>query len=748
MTMLKLNRRQAGIEMGNIPIRETRLFQECPVRDEESTHSKCPPSSAVYRMPDGTCNNPLHLNWGASFRPFLRFLPPVYDDGLETYRKSRTGEDLPVPRMVSSLVHRKRDRPSNSISLMLMQWGQFLDHDLTFTPQSRGFQASIPKCCQRGGRQAIEPNSRHPDCYPMKVPANDSHFAQFGVTCLEFVRSSPSPRIDCPLGPREQTNQVTSYLDGSQVYGSTKEQEDQLRLFKDGMLRYTPLRHRKPLLPPLEDLSTMECRENTPNLHCFLAGDSRVNEQPGLGSMHTIWMREHNRVAAGLSDVNPHWDDDRLYQEARKIVGAEMQHITYNEWLPLVVGERVMDLFELRPLKTGYYNGYNVTVNPTIANALATAAFRFGHSLVQDQIERCDKNHRIVPIQIPLHQEMMNPTPLHNMGSIDRIVLGLAAQRSQSRDEFVTEQLTNHLFQTPESQFGMDLISLNLWRGRDHGLPPFNEWRERCSLRRARTFSDLLDLMHDDTVGRLRMIYEDVEDIDLFTAGLSERPIVGGLVGPTFTCIIAQQFMNLRRGDRFWYETGGFRSSFKPAQLQEIRKVTMARVICDNLDDIETVQPHMFLTHDSVRNPHLSCKGRDILSVNLRAWKEAPRPPFFPSPASDPATSPSFSLESLRTHPETFEIDESTIVDSITYPNSLGSSSFDGASFDVPRPFSPIDYNEQGSLHRSPPVEDVPNGVRHFSDASGRLSSLQLLVGQAYETIKSLMNSQDSSNDP
>ena len=124
-----------------------------------------------------------------------------------------------------------------------------------------------------------------------------------------------------------------------------------------------------------------------------------------------------------------------------------LQHISFNEWLPIVLGPRVLEIFELKLLPKGYYTLYNDTVNPTVANAFGAAAFRFGHSLVKSSLSRCNKDFREVPFFIKLHKELNNPANLHNFGSVDRILLGLASKRLARRDEFITEELTNHLFQ-------------------------------------------------------------------------------------------------------------------------------------------------------------------------------------------------------------------------------------------------------------------------------------------------------------
>lgn len=103
--------------------------------------------------------------------------------------------------------------------------------------------------------------------------------------------------------------------------------------------------------------------------------------------MHTLWLREHNRLASQLLLLNPHWDDEKLFQESKRIVNAQMQHITYNEWLPIILGMKYVDDFNIKPAESGYNAQYDSEVNPSVTNAFATAAFRFGHSLVQSQME-------------------------------------------------------------------------------------------------------------------------------------------------------------------------------------------------------------------------------------------------------------------------------------------------------------------------------------------------------------------------
>lgn len=167
---------------------------------------------------------------------------------------------------------------------------------------------------------------------------------------------------------------------------------------------------------------------------------------------------------------------------------------------------------------------------------------------------------------------------------------------------------------------------MNIQRGRDHGVPAYTQWREPCGLTPIRDWTDFEKIVGPSSTRRIREGYNHVDDVDLFVGGLSERPVIGGLVGPVFACIIAQQFSNLRKGDRFWYENDGFESSFTPAQLQSIRQVLLSQVICRTLGD-GTLQPHVFLPHDIASNERSVCGTGNLTPIDLKPWME--RDPFF-----------------------------------------------------------------------------------------------------------------------
>ncbi|KAL1448492.1 hypothetical protein MTO96_044049, partial [Rhipicephalus appendiculatus] len=236
----------------------------------------------------------------------------------------------------------------------------------------------------------------------------------------------------------------------------------------------------------------------------------------------------------------------------------------------------------------GYWHGYDPDVNFALSNSFQSAAFRFGHTFIQGMVRRYNKYHEFIGEDL-LRNLLRQPFIVYQPGKLDELAGGLINTPAQTYDPFVTQEVTNHLFQNPEEPFGKDLIAINLQRAREHGVPGYNSFREWCGLPRAHTFADFEPWLNNGTAFRYSQIYKHPDDVDLWSGGISERVMPGAMIGPTFACIIARQFSNLRRGDRFWFENPGLPSSFTPEQLHEIRKATQSKIICENGDDIPTI---------------------------------------------------------------------------------------------------------------------------------------------------------------
>ncbi len=300
----------------------------------------------------------------------------------------------------------------------------------------------------------------------------------------------------------------------------------------------------------------------------FLAGDIRANEQVGLTAMHTLFVREHNRIARQLQQENPEASAETLFQRARRLVVAQIQIITFNEHLPALVGSNAIPP----------YRGYDPSVNPTIYNEFSAAAYRLGHSMVNDQILRIGADGQSIEAgPLTLAQAFFSaPQILQSDTAFESVLRGLAAQEHQAIDVKVIHTLRNLLFGAPGSG-GLDLTALNIQRGRDHGLPSYNDMRATMGLLPVSSFEEITDDI--DLQQSLRDAYGDVSKVDLWIGGLAETPLSdqGSQLGELFQAIIVKQFTDLRDGDRFWYE-----NYLSENELDRVRDVTLARIIRNN----------------------------------------------------------------------------------------------------------------------------------------------------------------------
>ncbi|XP_046572556.1 myeloperoxidase-like [Haliotis rubra] len=537
-------------------------------------HDNCTcDSNYPYRTADGHCNNLEHHSWGMASIPTRRWLYPAYDDGTCSDRNAflfvcphrdnwhhQEPQIKSSARTVSTTVHTPSIEADLHVNYthMLMQWGQFLDHDIT---------------------------------------------------------STPTQQLTQPATPVEQLNQITAYIDASQVYGSSQEEQNKLRTFVEGLLNVSSVVSTVRELLPEDTANPDSCSQQVPSDFCFLAGDHRVNENPTLQSMHTIFMREHNRIARRLKQLNCHWGDERIFQEARKIVGAILQEITYDEYLPIILGPATMNDYGLTlGCGTAYANVYSTTTDASIRNAFAAAVFRMGHSMIRSFMSSFNEVHANVG-QDRLSDTFGNTNLILSATNrhVGHYCRGLVEDCVQSVDSKLSQEVTDHLFPDDDGN-SLDLAALNIQRGRDHGLPPYTHWRRFCGVPDVTSIADLVSTHTAASVSQLATVYADVNDIDLFTGGLSEMPVAGGLVGPTFACLLGKQFEALKKGDRFWHEEDNDFVKFTPAQLEQIRKSSLSRVVCDNTNT-NNIQSNAF-----VKDSAVSCSS--LGEIDLTPWKE------------------------------------------------------------------------------------------------------------------------------
>ena len=515
-----------------------------------------------FRTFNGLNNNLNEPEYGEEGIQLLRLSPAAYEDGYSEPRGGgiNTPFTLPSPRAISNAIADQGEVSipnSFDLSDWFWQWGQFIDHDISLTEAGPlGEPFNIP------------------------VPAGDPDFDPFntGTQIIPLTRSIFDTDTgfdpgDGSANPREQINEITAFLDGSMVYGSNATTADALRANDGTGKMATSIGDNGEVLLPLDADGN------------FMAGDIRVNEQFGLTSVHTLFVREHNRLAdqiGGILDqgwgfkfrrLNELFEEselsrgDFIYESARRLVGAKVQIITYNEFLPLLLDDNVIT----------QYDGYDDTVNPGVFTEFSTGLFRFGHTMLSPQLLKVDGNGNVD--SVALRDAFFNPSAIV-AGGVDSFLKGLEAQQAQELDTKLVDDVRNFLFGPPGAG-GFDLASLNIQRGREHGVGSLNTVRESLGLSRYETFDELTG---NDTVlaDKFESVYDSVDDVDLWIGGLAEEKFGDSIVGETMNAIIGLQFQNLRDGDRFFYENDEYLDALARIVDRGLDNTTLDEIIEDN----------------------------------------------------------------------------------------------------------------------------------------------------------------------
>ncbi len=505
------------------------------------------------RSIDGTGNNLSKPMQGAAGARLIRIAPNSYADG----KSEPSGADRPDARLISNAIVAQIGSLLNTSGLSgwVFQWGQFVDHDLDLTnAASPGQPFNIP------------------------IPSGDPIFDPLNTGTVEMPlsRSAYDPATGS-TDPRQQINSITSYLDASMVYGSDQARADALRTMSGGHL----LTSGDNLLP-LNTMGLPNGDNGDPNrAQYFVAGDVRVNEQVGLTAIQTLFVREHNRLADEISAAHPDWTDEQIYQQARKLVGAEIQSITYREFLPALLGSDAPGIASL----------YDSTVDATIANEFSTALFRVGHTMLPPELLRIQNDGSEAPGgAISLRDAFFQPYNIADGNELGFLLKGLASEQQQEIDVHMVDDVRNFLFGEPIPGTGFDLAALNIQRGRDHGLPDYNTVRAAYGLSPALTFADISSDVAVQSA--LASVYTNPGQVDLWVGALAEDHAPGASVGILIQTALIDQFRRLRDGDRFWFAND---PGLSADELAFVSNVRLSDVIQMNTG-ITNLQDNVFFT--------------------------------------------------------------------------------------------------------------------------------------------------------
>lgn len=525
---------------------------------------------------DGTCNNisrGSRMDLGASDIKFKRDLPARY--GSSDLLNTIGGENRISARAVSNLVV---DQPSIifsefNLSALVYNWGQFLDHDITLAPESE-----------------LESE-------PILLPEDEPLFTED----LSFHRSEYYETSGDSL-PREQINILTSWIDGTNIYGAEAERADWLRSFEDGKLKVS-----EGNLLPFNTIdgeydSEVDTLAPTTGLDFgstkgWVAGDFRAGEQVGLTTLHTLFVREHNRICDELIATGM-TNDEEIFLNARKKIIALLQKITYQEFLP-ALGLDIAD-----------YEGYNSEVDPDITATFASAAYRIGHTMVVDSVRLFDNDCNNIDV-VSLAEAFFNSEVIRTNG-IEPFIKGLTIETQYEIDPYIVDELRDFLFTASTAPLvaGMDLASLNIQRARDHGIPDYNSLRNYYTGSSVTSFNEISS--NATIVATLESAFASVDDIDAWAGLISEDRVEGTSLGITMHAILGDQFERLRDGDRFYYEREG---NFTSEELEEINNTSQSDIIMRNTDLVELAADIMYAQNCVVSSTAYLNPSSDMVKI-------------------------------------------------------------------------------------------------------------------------------------
>ncbi|GFG29965.1 hypothetical protein Cfor_11750 [Coptotermes formosanus] len=496
-----------------------------------------------------------------------RKTPPSYADGVYML----AGQDRPSPRKLSQIFMKGEDGLSSSRNrtALLAFFGQVVSSEV--------LMASESGCPIEVHRIEIE---KCDEVYDQECQGNKY---------IPFHRAGYDRRTgQSPNSPREQTNRMTAWIDGSFIYSTSEAWVNAMRSFQNG----TFLTDETEKLPVRNTMRVPLFNSPAPHVlrmmnpeRLFLLGDPRTNQNPALLTFGILFFRWHNVVAARVQAQHPDWPDEEVFQRARRFVVATLQNIIAYEYLPAFMGEG------LPP-----YEGYKPDVHPGVSHVFQSAAFRFGHTMIPPGIYRRDGacHFRETPMgfrALRLCSTWWDSSDVLSDSTVEELLLGMSSQIAEREDTVLCSDVRDKLF-GPMEFSRRDLGALNIMRGRDNGLPDYNTVRFVSLVKEWMEINPPLFKKRPELLELLAGVYDNrLDNVDLYVGGMFESR---DGPGELFRAVIKEQFTRIRDADRFWFENTES-GIFTDAEIDEIRQVRLYDVIVNSTDvKPDELQKHVF----------------------------------------------------------------------------------------------------------------------------------------------------------
>lgn len=369
---------------------------------------------------------------------------------------------------------------------------------------------------------------------------------------------------------RQQINYASPYIDLSQIYGNDLNAYTEVRR-NDGSGKL------KSVYTPNQPIGDDEMPIYNETLQQFIHLDARYNDNPVLMALYVLFVREHNYWATTLAAEEPHLNEHELFNIARHITIAEVQSITYNEFLPLLVGDSASKYSGSCFTDPSFQHGEDDIAEvideylhrTTVYNEWATSALHVYQSLMPNSVDVRDVDNSTVIDTLSLLNDTQQAAYAWSNG-IGGILLGATQQEAQKRDIEVADALRLHNGAT------LDLAAIQIARARDHQIPPYQAFYNLFFSRHhvsCETIAYNSDLCLD-----VEAVYGVDEDFDLLTGILAEKQNTKTILGPVATSIFIKQFGLIRRNDYYFYLWDKIVASYR----MELHKTTLSKIIARN----------------------------------------------------------------------------------------------------------------------------------------------------------------------